>query len=125
MTREIKFGINMKALRTQRKLSQSEFSKQLNISQNVISQYETGTRFPSFENLLMLSDFFGVTLDELIYGSDLRVVDAKSSISEVILKEMPLDKLLIKYDVTVDGKEITTNEALLALKIIRFNRFEG
>lgn len=46
-------------------MTQKEVSERLNISRAVISQYESGTKNPSVENLIALADFFNCSLDEL------------------------------------------------------------
>ena len=55
-------------MRERRGLSQLEVSKQLNISQSAISQYEKSKREPSIEILIKLADLFGCTIDELVRG---------------------------------------------------------
>ena len=55
-------------MRERRGLSQLEVSKQLNISQSAISQYEKSKREPSIEILIKLADLFGCTIDELGRG---------------------------------------------------------
>lgn len=46
-------------------MTQKEVSERLNISRAVISQYESGAKNPSVENLIALADFFNCSLDEL------------------------------------------------------------
>ncbi len=46
-------------------LTQKEVSERLNISRAVMSQYESGTKNPSVENLIALADCFNCSLDEL------------------------------------------------------------
>ena len=60
--------IFIKQMRERRGLSQLEVSKQLNISQSAISQYEKSKREPSIEILIKLADLFGCTIDELVRG---------------------------------------------------------
>lgn len=54
----MKFGENMKALRTQKKLSQEKLAEQLGISRQSISKWETGEAYPEMKHLLKLSDLF-------------------------------------------------------------------
>ena len=58
--------MKLKFLREQANLSQSEFSKIFNISQNTYSNYETGKTQPDLELLSKFADFYNVSLDYLI-----------------------------------------------------------
>ena len=62
----MEFGNRLKGLRMEKNLSQSDFGKILNKSANNISQYETGKREPDLETLMIISEYFDVTLDYLL-----------------------------------------------------------
>lgn len=64
-----KFAINIKRLRKDKKLTQSQLATKLGIARSTISLYETGRRFPSIPILRKISVFFEISLDQLI-GSD-------------------------------------------------------
>lgn len=49
----------MRKLREQRGLSQPELAKALNTTQNQISRYETGKRYPTDHFLAKIVEFFG------------------------------------------------------------------
>lgn len=53
-------------LRTQRKLSQDELANALEVSRQSISKWETNSSVPELDKLVRLSEFFGVSLDELV-----------------------------------------------------------
>ena len=57
-------------LRMQNKLSQAQLAKQLNISPSALGMYEQGRRVPSLDILIKLSEYFHVSLDYLITGSE-------------------------------------------------------
>ena len=56
---------NISTLRKAKKLTQSELAEKLNYSDKTISKWENDDTSPDIETLISLSDFFGVTLDEL------------------------------------------------------------
>ncbi len=66
MAREIKFGEILKELRTTRSLGQVALAKELGVSKGIISLWENGLREPTMSNLIALSDFFDISIDELI-----------------------------------------------------------
>lgn len=61
------FGSNLKYLRKIRNMNQTELATRMGVSQNTISNWESGNREPdSIEQFLQLCEIFGVTLDELV-----------------------------------------------------------
>ena len=62
----ILFKERLKELRVERKLSQADLAKELNVSQRSISSWETGFRQPDFETLERIAKFFDVSADYLL-----------------------------------------------------------
>lgn len=59
----------LKLRRQQRGLTQSQLASQLFVTTQAVSKWETGRAVPSIDNLLALSDFYNISLDELVQGS--------------------------------------------------------
>lgn len=59
-------GKNIKHFREKQGLTQEQLGKLLHVTKVSISCYEHGTRTPSLETLIQLSNIFYVTLDELV-----------------------------------------------------------
>ncbi len=57
---------NLKKLRKERKMTQIALQIATGIDQALLSKYETGDRIPTTENLLILADFYRVSLDYLL-----------------------------------------------------------
>ena len=62
--------IRLKELREKRRLSQVRLGIELNMSQNTISRYETGEREPGIAELVVIADYFGVSVDYLLERTD-------------------------------------------------------
>ncbi len=60
----------LKELRKQRKISQLKLALDLNMNQNTISRYENHEREADYETLIILADYFNVTVDYLL-GRDI------------------------------------------------------
>lgn len=58
--------INLKELRKQKKLTQNDMAKILNMSLRGYQDIETGKNETSFKNLIKIADFFGCSIDYLI-----------------------------------------------------------
>lgn len=61
------------ALKYQREtanLSQSQLAKLTGISQQKLSYYESGKHSPSIDDCIVLANFYGITIDELVGRKD-------------------------------------------------------
>ena len=61
-----KTGLELKRLRRQAGLTQSELGEKLMVSCQAVSNWERGISPPDIDNLIALSEFFGVKVDALI-----------------------------------------------------------
>lgn len=66
----MKFGNRLKTLRLSKDMTQEELGRLLGKTKNSISQYETGKREPDLETLMIISEYFNVTLDYLLGKTD-------------------------------------------------------
>ena len=53
-------------LRKKKGLSQAELAEAINVSRQAISRWEVGSAIPSADNLMWLSKFYEVSMDELM-----------------------------------------------------------
>lgn len=63
-------GERLKKLRNERKITQEELGKKVNVTKVSISGYENGNRNPDTETLQKLADFFEVSTDYLLGRTD-------------------------------------------------------
>ena len=60
------FSKNLRFLRKGRGMTQADLSETIDRKKSVISNYESGISEPSMETLILLADFFKVSLSDLI-----------------------------------------------------------
>ena len=65
---------NIKFLRQQKGLTQEDISKIVNKSRVLVSQWESDERYITTEDIIKLSNYFNVPMDNLV-GKDLRTKD--------------------------------------------------
>ena len=63
-----KCGNFIAELRKERNLTQKDLATELNVSDKAISRWETGKGFPDVDSLQALSNFFDITINELLAG---------------------------------------------------------
>lgn len=61
----IQLGKKLKELRKAEKLTQEQLAEKLKISRVNYTRYETDAVRPDYETLILLADFYNVSLDEL------------------------------------------------------------
>lgn len=76
------FSEKLLKLRKGKGLSQEQLAEQLNVSRQAISKWESGSSIPESEKLLALSDYFQVSLDDLLKEG----AEVDSPVSEAPLK---------------------------------------
>ena len=59
-------GEKLRKLRIARQLSQEQLAEKLQVSRQAISKWELGESMPDTENLILLSKFYGVSIDYLL-----------------------------------------------------------
>ena len=62
--------MRLKLLRKQKHMSQLSLAMKLNTTQMSISRYETGKREPDLKTLILIVDFFDVSIDYLLERTD-------------------------------------------------------
>ncbi len=63
-----KVSKNIKKLRTEQGLTQEDIAKELFVTRQTVSSWESGRTQPDIETLMKLSELFSVSAEELIYG---------------------------------------------------------
>lgn len=80
----MKFNERLFEIRKKKGLSQEGLAMELGVSRQTISKWESGQSYPDFERLVMLSDYFDMTLDELVKGIDVQDVRDKNLTDEKV-----------------------------------------
>lgn len=62
----MEFYEKLYALRKEANMTQSNLAEKLNVSRQAVSRWEMGTAMPDIDNLIRMSDLFGVSLDDLL-----------------------------------------------------------
>lgn len=80
----MKFNEKLLKLRKEKGLSQEELGMEMQVSRQTVSKWEAGQSYPDFTRLVMLSDFFDMTLDELVKDIDVQEVRENSLTNEKV-----------------------------------------
>lgn len=70
------FNDRLTDLRKRKGLSQEQLGYELGVSRQTVSNWELGQSYPDFQRLVLLSDYYKMSLDELVRGVDVGDVRA-------------------------------------------------
>lgn len=68
------------SLRKQKGLTQMDLAERLNVSRQAVSRWEVGAAIPSTDNLKILSELYGVSVDDILKGEAV-VIPQNSDVS--------------------------------------------
>lgn len=71
-------GEKISSLRGAANISQGDLAEKLNVSRQSISKWETDASVPDLDKLILLSDLFGITLDELVRSDEVHQTTTQS-----------------------------------------------
>ena len=80
----MELGNTIKTLRANMGLSQEELADAVYVTRQTVSNWETGKSYPDVKSLLLLGNFFGVSLDILVKGD----VEKMKEITEKDIKKL-------------------------------------
>ncbi|OJD53092.1 transcriptional regulator, partial [Bacillus sp. 4048] len=63
-------GQQLKKFRESQNLSQEDVAKKIRVTRQAVYKWENDKSYPDIDNLIILSEFYNVTLDDLIKGND-------------------------------------------------------
>lgn len=112
-------ALKLLELRQSHDLTQKQLCKALNIGRSTYSYFETGSRIPDIETLLLIARYYKVSLDELVTDSLSNSTSGNADIesSEILIihhlksKNIPIDFVLeltkADFDFLKNYKELT------------------
>ncbi len=113
------FNEKLIMLRKSKNLSQEELGADLGVSRQTVSKWELGQSYPDFQRLVLLSDYFGLTLDELVKDVDVQEVREKNLSDEKltsIYNDVSRAKSIFKWWLIAAG----TAAGIVILLLINF-----
>ncbi|API92608.1 hypothetical protein J32TS6_18050 [Virgibacillus pantothenticus] len=118
------FGDKLKKCREERGWSQEKLANELHVSRQAVYKWEANKGYPDIQNLIRISDLFGITIDELIRGD--RKMQETISIDEGELFDQLSDPgfylgiLLIFIGIFIFDGPLTNTFSLIGLLTIVF-----
>lgn len=107
----MELALQIRRLRNERNLSQDDLAQRIYVSRQTVSNWERDKTYPDVHSLLLLSELFDTTVDELIKGDIMAMED--------MLENKKTYKRMITL-MAVANAFLLGGAALLALGVYRF-----
>lgn len=117
------FNEKLIALRKTKGLSQEELGAELGVSRQTISKWESCQSYPDFQRLVLLGDYFGLTLDELVKDIDVQDVRDRNLNDERIgslYSDVENAKKIVKWGVIIGSSIAVVLLGIVLFLIVRF-----
>lgn len=106
---ENNFANNLKHIRVQNGLTQEQLGKILEKDYSTIGKWENGTRSPIMEDVIKLSEFFNIPLQDLI-GKDLKEFSKKIDNEYMYTKTISDDGYSIEIKTPIPFEQLPKEE---------------
>lgn len=101
-----KIGLFLKELRKENNMTQEQLGERIGVTNKTISRWETGNYMPPVESLVLLSDIYDISINEILAGE--RVEEDK-------IKEVADDNATKMLEALEKGNQKFENRMTLAL----------
>lgn len=111
-------GQRIRTLRIKHDLTQEEIALQLGMKRPNFANYEADRTVPPSDVLSKMADILKTSTDYLLCKTDNPL---PQTVEERFLSntDLPLDELLNKFNFTLDGKQLTREQAIAAITFVR------
>ena len=123
----MEFHEKLQELRKNRGLTQEELAEVLYVSRTAISKWESGRGYPSIDSLKEISNYFSVSIDDLLSGEKLLSIAEKENksnirtICDLLFGMVGVVKILLtKLEIKKSHKMVTGISMLLNILMVLF-----
>jgi len=113
----LRIGENLKRLRREKDLTQEELAAHLGISFQAISKWERGESYPDITILPALSNYFKISIDELVGMEEIRRTEEYEKINKKWLENRNSNKHKENVKLMKDALKFFPNDALFLVQL--------
>lgn len=120
----MEFNEKLQQLRKQKALTQEELAQRLYVSRTAISKWESGRGCPNIDSLKAISEFFGVSIDELLSGDELLCIaeenirQNKKHVRDLVLGLLDCSVILLLFLPFLGEKTTDTVRAVSLINLV-------
>ena len=120
----VKIGKFLKELRKEKGLTQEQLGEKVGVTNKTVSRWETGTYMPPVECLVILSDIYTVSINEIVAGQRLREDEFTDAAEENLTEVLQLNEEAYRHTEKslMLLMAVSTVIAILLILLIPFNK---
>ena len=88
-------GQRIHTLRSAAGLSQEQLAERLHVSRQAISKWELDTSAPDLDKLVLLGDFFGISLDQLVKGDTVGLLPGELDVRQLAVETQRRQRMTV------------------------------
>lgn len=100
-------GLKLLELRQQHNLTQKQLCEALNLGRSTYSYFETGSRTPDIDTLLLIARYYNITIEELVPSSNSRSYSTTEQSNDNLLDIQIVHHLKSKHIPVEDVMELS------------------
>lgn len=100
-------GLKLLELRQQHNLTQKQLCESLNLGRSTYSYFETGSRTPDIDTLLLIARYYNITIEELVPSSNLKSYSTTEQSNDHLLDIQIVHHLKSKHIPVEDVMELS------------------
>ena len=120
----VKIGKFLKELRKEKGLTQEQLGEKVGVTNKTVSRWETGAYMPPVECLVILSDIYTVSINEIVAGQRLREDEFTDAAEENLTEVLQLNEEAYRHTEKrlMLLMAVSTAIAILLILLIPFNK---
>jgi transcriptional regulator with XRE-family HTH domain len=100
-------GLKLLELRQQHNLTQKQLCEELNLGRSTYSYFETGRRTPDIDTLLLIAQYYNISIEELVPSSKTNLNNSLEQINDSFLDIKIIHHLKSKHIPIENVQEMT------------------
>ena len=121
----VKIGTFLKELRKEQNLTQEQLGEKVGVTNKTVSRWETGTYMPPLECLAILSELYGVSINEIVAGQRLSQAEFAEAAEENLSEALQMSEQVWRQTEKRLTLLLVISTVLAVLIILLMPKFEG
>ena len=121
----VKIGKFLKELRKEQNLTQEQLGEKVGVTNKTVSRWETGTYMPPLECLAILSELYGVSINEIVAGQRLSQAEFAEAAEENLSEALQMSEQVWRQTEKRLSLLLVISTVLAVLIILLMPKFEG
>ena len=121
----VKIGKFLKELRKEQNLTQEQLGEKVGVTNKTVSRWETGTYMPPLECLAILSELYGVSINEIVAGQRLSQAEFAEAAEENLSEALQMSEQVWRQTEKRLTLLLVISTVLAVLIILLMPKFEG